>query len=158
MTYHEVTGGLTPADGQSIEARRLTTAEVAAAYHIPASLLSGEGGSYASVVEYRKSLYQDVLGPWFERLTQTLEAQVVPHFQARRVYLEFLVASKLATSLEEQAAILQTATGGPWMTRNEARARANLPQIDGADQLIVPLNVLEGGQASPTDPANARGV
>lgn len=37
------------------------------------------------------------------------------------------------------------------MTRNEARADNNLPPIEGGDELIVPLNVVEGGQASPTD-------
>ena len=54
-------------------------------------------------------------------------------------------------SFEEQATSLQTAVGGPWLTRNEARARQNLPQIEGGDELITPLNVLIGGQASPTD-------
>lgn len=37
------------------------------------------------------------------------------------------------------------------MTRDEARAQFNLPHIDGADELIVPLNVVEGGLASPRD-------
>jgi hypothetical protein len=42
------------------------------------------------------------------------------------------------------------------MTRNEQRARFNLPRIDGADELIVPLNVVEGGLASPRDTAPKR--
>ena len=37
------------------------------------------------------------------------------------------------------------------MTRNEARADNNLPPVDGGDELIVPLNVITGGQASPQD-------
>ena len=40
------------------------------------------------------------------------------------------------------------------MTRNEARADNNLPPIEGGDELIVPLNVVTGGQASPTDTHN----
>ncbi len=39
------------------------------------------------------------------------------------------------------------------MLRNEARARLNLPSVHGMDQPVVPLNVLIGGQASPTDSA-----
>ena len=46
---------------------------------------------------------------------------------------------------------MQSAVGGPWMTRNEARARLNLPPVEGGDELIVPLNVIAGGQASPND-------
>jgi hypothetical protein len=39
------------------------------------------------------------------------------------------------------------------MVRNEARAMNNLPAVDGGDDLIVPLNVVTGGLASPNDTA-----
>jgi hypothetical protein len=40
------------------------------------------------------------------------------------------------------------------MTANEARARMNLPAMEGdAEQLVTPLNVIAGGQASPRDSA-----
>ena len=48
---------------------------------------------------------------------------------------------------------MQAAVGGPYMTRNEARALNNLPSVAGGDDLIVPLNVLTGGLASPQDTA-----
>jgi hypothetical protein len=37
------------------------------------------------------------------------------------------------------------------MTRNEGRARFNLPALPEGDALVTPLNVLVGGQASPQD-------
>ena len=60
-------------------------------------------------------------------------------------------------SLIEQAKVLSTAVGGPWMLRAEARASQNLPKIDGTDEIITPLNVLVGGQASPQDGETAGG-
>jgi hypothetical protein len=66
-------------------------------------------------------------------------------------YVEFDLAEKLKGSFEERASIIQASVGGPWMTRNEARADNNLPPIEGGDELIVPLNVIEGGQSSPQD-------
>jgi hypothetical protein len=39
------------------------------------------------------------------------------------------------------------------MLRSEARALQNLPEIEGADELIVPKNITEGGLASPADTA-----
>ena len=68
-----------------------------------------------------------------------------------RTYVEFNIAEKLQGNFEEQATALQTATGAPWMLRSEARARMNLPAVHGLDEPITPLNVLVGGQASPTD-------
>jgi hypothetical protein len=71
--------------------------------------------------------------------------------------VEANVASKLRGSFEEQASLLQTAVGGPYMTRAEARTVQNLPHLDGTDELIVPLNVVVGGLASPTDTAPKAG-
>ena len=65
----------------------------------------------------------------------------------------FDLEEKLRGSFEERAQIFQSAVGAPWMTRNEARAANDLPPVDGGDELITPLNVTEGGLASPRDTA-----
>ena len=45
------------------------------------------------------------------------------------------------------------------MTADEARARFNMPSLGGdAAQLVTPLNVLVGGQASPRDSAPPKGL
>ena len=67
------------------------------------------------------------------------------------LYVEFDLTEKLKGSFEERASILQASVGGPWLTRNEARADNNLPPIEGGDEIITPLNVLIGGQSSPQD-------
>ena len=64
----------------------------------------------------------------------------------QKSYAEFDITAKLAGSFEGQASVLSTSTGGPWMTRNEARARQNPPAIEGGDELIVPMNVTEGAR------------
>ena len=85
-------------------------------------------------------------------LQQRINSFLLPMIGADpRTYVEFDMTEKLKGSFEERASILQSAVGGPWMTRNEARADNNLPPVEGGDELIVPLNVVEGGQASPTD-------
>jgi hypothetical protein len=65
--------------------------------------------------------------------------------------LEFNIDAKLQGSLLERAQIFQATVGAPYVTRNEARAKLNLPSIEGGDELVTPLNVLTGGQASPQD-------
>ena len=58
---------------------------------------------------------------------------------------------KLKGSFEERAGILQAAVGGPWLTRNEARADNNLPPIEGGDALIVPMNINNGIDNPPVE-------
>lgn len=152
MEYHEATG-VTPEDGQQLESRKLTMSEVASAYHV-APVLVGmmDDANYSNVNAYRTLLYQDTLGSWFEQIAQAYNERLMPLVaDPQRYFYEFNVYGKLKLAFEDQVRIFQSATGGPFMTRNEARRRVNLSRIEGADELIVPLNVIEGGQASPTD-------
>ncbi|NKS62379.1 phage portal protein [Rhodococcus hoagii] len=143
-----------PRDIVDLEGRKLTDAEVASAYFIAPELVGAREGTYSNLEAFRQMLYRDALGPWISALEQALNIHLVPMFNdGRRLYVEANLDAKLRGSFEEQAKILQSSTGAPWLTRNEARARANLPAIAGGDELVTPLNVLVGGQASPNDSA-----
>lgn len=148
-------GGITPAQAQYLETRKLTREEVAAAFHIPLPMVGIlDHATFSNIKEQHQNLYQDTLGPWLEMIQQEIGLQLLPDFDdSGKVYVEFNLAEKMKGSFEEQATSLQTAVGAPWLTRNEARARQNLPQVDGGDDLVTPLNVLVGGQSSPTDSA-----
>jgi hypothetical protein len=138
-----VPASTSPRDAQYIESRKLTREEVAAAYHIPPPMVGIlDHATYSNITEQHKNLYQDTLGPWLAMIQQELALQLLPEFPgAGDLYVEFNLQEKLRGSFEEQAAQLQTAVGGPYMSRNEARAKLNLPQLDGADELVVPLNL-----------------
>lgn len=152
-------GGITPAQAQYLETRKLTREEVAAAFHIPLPMVGIlDHATFSNIKEQHQNLYQDTLGPWLEMIQQEIGLQLLPDFDdSTNIYVEFNLADKMKGSFEEQATSLQTAVGAPWLTRNEARARQNLPQVDGGDDLVTPLNVLVGGQASPTDSAPKAG-
>jgi len=143
----------TSRDLQYIESRKLTREEVASAYFIPPPMIGLlDNATFSNIKEQHKHLYQDTLGPWLQRIQQELMLQLFPEFpDTDNLYLEFNLEEKMRGSFEDQAAQLQTATGGPYLTRNEARAILNRPRIEGGDDLIIPLNVIAGGQASPTD-------
>ncbi|MEU0200923.1 MULTISPECIES: phage portal protein [unclassified Streptomyces] len=153
MEYKPV--GFNPQQAQYIEARKLTREEVSAAYFIPPPLIGIlDHATYSNIKEQHRHLYQDTLGPYMAMFAQEIQAQILTDLpDSPDVYCEFNIDAKLRGSFEEQAAAASTATGRPWMTVNETRARNNLPAIDGGDELIVPLNVTEGGLASPRDTA-----
>lgn len=131
----------------------LSRESVAAAYGVNPSLIwHSNTQTYASSKDNARALYAECLGPVLQMLQQRINAFLLPMIGADRdIYCEFDLTEKLKGSFEERASILQSAVGGPWLTRNEARADNNLPPIEGGDELIVPLNVTEGGQASPQD-------
>jgi hypothetical protein len=142
---------ITPEQAQQIEARQLAMAEVATAFGVAPELVGAREGTLSNVQAYRELLYTETLGPMFEQTSQAFDRRLVEDFAEPELYVEHNVAAKLALSFEEQAKVFQTATGAPVMTRSEARARLNLSHLPEADALVVPMNVLTGDQASPTD-------
>ena len=140
-------------EAQYAETKQLSREDVAAAYHVNPSLIwHTTTQTYASAKDNARALYADCLGPTIQMLQQRINSFLLPMIGADpSTYVEFDLTEKLKGSFEERASILQSAVGGPWMTRNEARADNNMPPVDGGDDLIVPLNVLTGGQASPQD-------
>lgn len=147
-------------ESEYLAARRLSREEAAAAYFIPPAFVGIlENANFSNIKEQHVSLYADTLGPWLDWITEDLELQLLPEFDdVDDVYLEFNLEEKLRGSFEEQAAAAQASVGAPWVTRNEQRGRFNLPPVAGGDDLVTPLNVLVGGQASPRDSAPAAGT
>lgn len=132
---------------------KLTRESVAAAYSVNPSLIwHSDTQTYASSKDNARALYAECLGPVIQMFQQRFNAFVLPKLGAdNNLYVEFDFAEKLKGSFEERAQILQSSVGGPWLTRDEARAELNLPPLPNGEgaQVITPLNVTIGGQAAP---------
>lgn len=134
---------------------KLSRESVAAAYGVNPSLIwHSDTQTYASARDNARALYAECLGPVLQMLQQRINAFLLPMIKAEpNTYVEFDLTEKLKGSFEERAQIYQSAAGAPYLTRDEVRAELNLPKLpDGQGaQIITPLNVIEGGQASPQD-------
>lgn len=148
-----------PRETQFVEAVKLSLETVAQVFQVsPVMVGVLDQANYSNVREFRKSLYSDTLGPWLTMLEQRINASLLPRVLGEThpgIYTEFNIQNKLNGSFEEQGAILQQSVGGPYLTRNEARARLNMSAIDGGDELIVPLNVTANGDQNPIPAAPA---
>ena len=135
------------------EVRTLTDIEVAGYFGVPPELLGMREANYGGYAALRRDLYTRVLGPLIGRIEDALNAEIVPALAGgdTAVYGVLDRTEAQDGTLLERVQALQSATGGPVMTRAEARERLDLPYLEGTEELIVPLNVIQGGQASPTD-------
>ena len=151
-------GGFKPRDMEDLAGRKLTDIEVCTAYYIAPEILGIREGTFSNVQAFKQMLWGPNLGPYIAAWEQGLNSFLVPRLAPQGdIYVEAAVEAKLRGSFEEEAAVLSTAAGAPWMTRDEVRARKNLPRIEGGDQLVTPLNVLIGGQSSPQDGVTSGG-
>lgn len=140
-------------EAQWVEATKLSREDVCAVYHVnPGLIYHTDATTYASAKDNARALYADTLAPILDMLEERINAFLIPRLGLDDThYCEFDLDAKLQGSFEERASVMQSSVGAPWMTRNEARAMLNLPAIDGGDELVTPLNVVTGGQASPND-------
>lgn len=145
--------GFNSSDEQWADSVKISLETVAQVYQVNPTMVGVlDSANYSNVREFNRSLYTNTLGPLLRMIESRLNAFVLPMLGAEEgQYVEFNVEEKLRGSFEEQATVTSQAVGAPWMTRNEARRMRNLPAVEGGDDLVTPLNVLIGGQASPQD-------
>jgi len=144
-------------DAQYLESRKLNTEEVAAAYHVPLPMVGIlDHATFSNVTEQHKNLYQDCLGPWLVQIEQEIMLQLLPELTPNEnIYCEFNLDEKLRGNFQDQARYLQVSVGAPYVTRNEARAWANLPPVEGGDVLATPLNLSMAPEAPTGDEPTA---
>ena len=147
-------------DVQWAESVKLSREDCAAVYHVnPAMIWPGSGQTYASAKDNARALYNDCLAPLLMQATDRLAMVMLPRVgEQGNHYLAYDITIKTEGTFEEKIDTLSSAVGAPFLSRNEARARLDLPAVEGGDELITPLNVLAGGLASPrdTDPTENR--
>lgn len=145
-----------PREAEFVAGREFSLDTVATAYQIPLALLSRKNtATFASMREFHKMLYVDVLGPWNALIERTIWLQLIPEFNDPDLYVEFNIDEKLQGDFETQAQALRQAVQVPFMSVNDARALRNLKRIDDPkfDQPATPANYNYGGapvaQAAP---------
>lgn len=148
----------TSADEQWAESVKISLETVAQVYQVNPTMVGVlDGTNYSNMREFNRALYRTSLGPDIKQIEERITEFVLPLLEAPDdQFVKLNVESMLRGSFEEQARVMSTSTGGPWMTRNEARALLDMPPVDEGDELIVPLNVTEGGQSSPQDGGGGR--
>jgi len=144
-------------DSEYVAGMKVRREVSAAGWHAPQPFVGIlDHATFSNIREQHKNLYQDVLGPTFEMITQEVERQVLTECEDQDgVYTEFNIAAKLAGTPEERASSMQISIGRPWRTVNEGRALDNLPRID--DPELDTVAPQQGGPAAnpapPSDPA-----
>ena len=137
MTYAPL-DHMSARDAQQIEARKLSIAEVAAAYQVPPVFVGVlDNANYSNVKAYRGMLYSDVLGPLFKQVQQAWTLRVAVEMPGVDEF-EHDIGEKVQLPFEEQLAALQSAAGQPILTVAEARKRVRQPYLPGTNKLAKP--------------------
>lgn len=137
--------GVSPRDAQMMEIRKWATTEIASAYGVPLGMV----GLDSNLAAAQKLFYSDALPPYCEEFTKMLNQRILVRlYDWTRGCFEFNLDEKLMG--DDRIKTLVAASGRAVMTTDEARAKLNLPPVDGGDELVTPMNVIVGDNPRPS--------
>lgn len=138
--------GMSPNDAQMLQLRQWATKRVASLYGMPLGMV----GLDENVAAARQEFLTDTLPPYCGDFTSMLNQRILARVYDEMDYcFEFNLDEK-SMNADDRLVTLTSAAGVPILTRNEARAKINLPPVDGGDEPITPLNVISGDNPKPS--------
>jgi HK97 family phage portal protein len=138
-------------DLQHLELRRFAVSEIARAFRIPPHMLADlERTTHNNAEEMGSQFLQLSLLPHIVNWEQAMRRALLTPAERQRYTIEFLTDGIARAALAQRYEAFGKATAGAaWMTANEARARENLPPIEGGDALMQPLNMQPSDEEEP---------
>lgn len=143
---------------QWIEVRRFQVAEVCRFFRV-LPIMIGEAdrtATYASSEQMFLAHVVHTLGPWFARIEQRLNMQLLTKQErADGYFCLFTVAGLLRGSHKDRAEFYRTLYGIGALSPNEIRSYEDLNPYSGGEKYRVPLNMTDPGAEQPDEDENA---
>ena len=148
--------GMTGVDAQHLETRLVQVREIARMLRVM-PIMIGEGdksATYASAEQMFIAHLVHTLMPWFERIEQSADCQLLTDADRQAGYYTLLDGSSmLRGALKDTAEYLSKLIQVGALTRNEARAALDQNPLAGLDEPLTPANMIMGVDPEPAPAA-----
>ena len=145
--------GLSPKEMDFLEFKNMSAKDIALIFGVPSQLIGiKDTQTYSNFSEAKLALYNETIIPLLDRLQSDLNEWLTPQFGSD-LYLKFDYDSIPAIA-EQRKRVFESVIGGVQngiLTRNEARHQLGFDSISGADELLVPSNLMPLSFADQVD-------
>lgn len=136
-------------DAQHLETRRHQVMEICSAMRV-LPIMIGFGDKLATFASAEQMFLAHVvhtLGPWFERIEQSIDCCLLTEAdRAQGYYAKHVVAGLLRGAMKDTAEYLHKLVQDGVMTRNEARGLLEFNPLNGLDEPLTPANMTVGAE------------
>ena len=134
---------LSPDEAQNIEARKLSAQDIARVFNVPPALIGLDGNlTYSNTEQAGIFFAKHTILPIARRIEQEVACKLLTPAQRRRYFMRFNIDDLMRGDMKTRAEYYNTMLQAGVLTPNEVRAQMQMPTIEGADALRVPVNVL----------------
>jgi HK97 family phage portal protein len=157
MKFHEV--GVTNKDAQFLELRKFQITDIARLFRVPPHMIADlDRATFSNIEQQSLEFVMHTMTPWAERWEASIESELL--FDGDDLEVEFDFANLMRGDAASRSSYYQSGIQNGWLTRNEARMAENLNPLDGLDEPLRPLNMVEEhaaedleGDAEPVEPS-----
>lgn len=144
MKYHEV--GITNQDAQFLETRKFSISDIARWFGVPPHKIGDlDRATFSNIEQMALEYIQDALQPRATRLEASIEAELL--LDDEGIDVEFAFHELLRGDSRARSSYYHSGILDGWLTRNEARDMEGMEPIDGLDEPLRPLNMVEESDA-----------
>jgi len=143
MKFQPIT--MNPEDAQMLETRAFHVEEICRWFRVPPFMIghSEKSTSWGTGLEQQMIAFLTfALRPYLARIEQAVKRQLLSPVERLRFFAEFNLEGLLRADSQGRAALYNTFAQNGINTRNEIRARENLPPMPGGDVLTVQSNLV----------------
>ena len=150
MKFHEV--GVTNKDAQFLELRKFQITDIARLFRVPPHMIADlDRATFSNIEQQSLEFVMHTMTPWAERWEAAIEADLM--LDGDELEVEFDFANLMRGDAASRSAYYQSGIQNGWLTRNEARIAENLNPLQGLDQPLRPLNMVQEEDAQEADEA-----
>jgi len=149
--------GMPVADLQLLQGRSFNVEELCRWFRVPPFMV----GHTEKSSSWGTGLEQQMIGfltfslrPYLTRIEQAVKKQLIAPAERGKVYAEFNLEGLLRADSAGRAALYNTYAQNGVMTRDEMRAKENLPPLPGGDKLTVQSNMIPLDQLGASNPSD----
>ncbi|MFV0302325.1 MAG: phage portal protein, partial [Paracoccus sp. (in: a-proteobacteria)] len=134
-------------DAEFLESRKLTALDICRVFGVPPSAAGiTDNATYSNIGEESRALVQRCLAPMAKRIEQAMNAALLTPEARKTLFIEHDMAGLLRGDIGARYAAYRTGRDGGWLSANEIRRLENLPEIEGGDEYLSPLNMRQVGK------------
>lgn len=150
MKYHEIK--VSNADAQFIESKKFSVSEIARMFGVPPHKLGDLSASTNNNIEQQTldyindSLMDRILG-W----ESSMRFELLNEAEQQDLTIQLDLTALMRGDSAARRQYYQSGIQSGWLTRNEARDMENLNPLDGLDEPLRPLNMVEESEAEDAE-------
>lgn len=129
-------------DSEFLESRKLSNLDICRAFGVPPTVAGiTDNATYSNSDQESRALVVRCLAPMARRVEQAMNTALLPPTARKSLFIEHDLAGLMRGDMKARYEAYRVGREWGWLSPNEIRGWENLPEIDGGDEFLTPLNM-----------------